>query len=915
MSWPLKEKKRQLRRERERERERERKTRQQQQHKKKKKKRYRSMPGSISDYRGGGGGGGGAKDGSDYHRDHRSSWSGAISELRSSGGAGTHVPPANVKTPTKSNWKNIKRSPLDIQTIKPELEGLRNSEHTLSRILNNLSYGSKKRARRLHRKSIIDIRKNEKILQVEWKRRYWDLFVCFFIFVYNIVTPYRIGFFDSTYRGSSGVVFAYERITELVYILDVIFWYWDVFLLIAKRWLPFLSNEMSSSHKIKSVNINENIPYLTLSVDTISLLPLEPLVMLACRSSHKCKGFAKCLPLVRMLRTFTVIISQKRYEKHLLHINVISVENFQLLANTLLLVILVHSSACIWWLTFALEGYPEDGWDNFVSKFELMSSPTSNRYTAALYWSTQTMTTIGFGDITPSTIPELSVSIMVMIVGAVTFAYFVGKMSANVQDANKASSRFHQCMRELNEFMVQRQLPPSMQTKIRAFFQYRHLSGKWGFDENALLREMSPTMRAAVILYNNKDAIRRVPWFADGEPDFLFRICACLHTIYCAPGELLIREGELGQEMYLLIKGQVEIFNQTGTFHTVMEAADASEAKYFGEVSALFGDRRLASVKALSFLDVLSITKQDLDAVLDYFPALKMRITKEGSRRRRRRIYAKVLAVVRLMNLGSKKNKRINADWTVEDLLNLKVSLANNKAIQIIDPTLNEISNMSLGHINEISSVGNLSSVGGKSRRSSIASIKDIADKDFLEDIRMSSMSAGGSFHRSMSDKVQHSNNSFEGAGSFGDYVEGGEKKKSATVHGGMIFANRSRPHSPKLTLNPKRAESPFSPKAALSKKVSLDEKEMLLLGSFETMLASFKQELVGSLDKRYAPLNKSTSSESEIVPSLMPSTSLDLDEPIEDEGPKQAEEDGKASASGTNVSKKEKKKKKQSKR
>ena len=284
------------------------------------------------------------------------------------------------------------------------------------------------------------------------------------------------------------------------------------------------------------------------------------------------------------------------------------------------------------------------------------------------------MTTIGFGDVTPSTIPELTVSIIVMIVGAVTFAYFVGKMSANVQDANRASSRFHQCMRELNEFMVQRQLPPGLQTKIRAFFQYRHLSGKWGFDENALLKEMSPTMRASVILYNNKDAIRKVPWFADGEPDFLFRICACLHTIYCAPGELLIRE-EIGQEMYLLIKGQVEIFNQTGTFHTVIEAKDASEAKYFGEVSALFGDRRLASVKAMSFLDVLSISKIDLDAVLEYFPALRHRIRSRGSRRRRRRIFVKVIAVVRLMNLA-RTDQEVTTDWTVEDLLNLKYTLS-----------------------------------------------------------------------------------------------------------------------------------------------------------------------------------------------------------------------------------------------
>ena len=192
-------------------------------------------------------------------------------------------------------------------------------------------------------------------------------------------------------------------------------------------------------------------------------------------------------------------------------------------------------------------------------------------------------------------------------------------------------------MRELNEFMTQRQLPPNMQTRIRSFFQYRHLSGKWGFDESLLLKEMSPSMRAAVVVYNNKDAIRKVPWFADAEPDFLFRICECLRTFYCAPGELLIREGEYGTEMYLMIKGQVEIYNQTGTFHTTLEAHDATEAKYFGEVSVLFGGRRLASIKAVTFLDVLSISKIDLDEVLLSYPVIRdnIRWVHVGGRKRR----------------------------------------------------------------------------------------------------------------------------------------------------------------------------------------------------------------------------------------------------------------------------------------
>ena len=396
-------------------------------------------------------------------------------------------------------------------------------------------------------------------------------------------------------------------------------------------------SQSGKKYKLNTLNSDEKrFPIVTFFLDVLSTLPLEPIVLAGCQNPS-CKAVAKCLPFLRMLRTYTVVIRQKRYEKHLLHVNVMSVESFQLWINTILLFILVHFSACMWWLTYALEDFPQDAWNNFISKHDLDDKSISARYCAALYWSTQTMTTIGFGDSTPTTIPEMVVSIVIMVLGAFIFAYFVGKISANVTDANRASSRFHQCMRELNEFMTQRQLPPNMQTRIRSFFQYRHLSGKWGFDESLLLKEMSPSMRAAVVVYNNKDAIRKVPWFADAEPDFLFRICECLRTFYCAPGELLIREGEYGTEMYLMIKGQVEIYNQTGTFHTTLEAHDATEAKYFGEVSVLFGGRRLASIKAVTFLDVLSISKIDLDEVLLSYPVIRdnIRWVHVGGRKRR----------------------------------------------------------------------------------------------------------------------------------------------------------------------------------------------------------------------------------------------------------------------------------------
>ena len=115
--------------------------------------------------------------------DERSSWSGSFTELATFDAASDlakkkkrlqkledHTAKWGTKESNAAMAAKVKRSALDVNSIKPELEGLRNSEHRLSRILSNLGSplagSSKKKGRRMQRKSIIDIRKNEKLLQV-----------------------------------------------------------------------------------------------------------------------------------------------------------------------------------------------------------------------------------------------------------------------------------------------------------------------------------------------------------------------------------------------------------------------------------------------------------------------------------------------------------------------------------------------------------------------------------------------------------------------------------------------------------------------------------------------------------------------------------------------------------------------------
>ena len=141
--------------------------------------------------------------------------------------------------------------------------------------------------------------------------------------------------------------------------------------------MPFLNPNHDSRHKIKMVNIAESIPYKALAVDILSLLPLEPMVLAGCKADS-CRSVGKCLPFVRDAQNVHSHHHPKAVREappaHQRHIRgALPAFRERAAAGHL-----VHSSACLWWLTYALEGYPIDGWDNFVqsSTSTNLQSPT-----------------------------------------------------------------------------------------------------------------------------------------------------------------------------------------------------------------------------------------------------------------------------------------------------------------------------------------------------------------------------------------------------------------------------------------------------------------------------------------------------------------------------------------------------------
>ncbi len=83
------------------------------------------------------------------------------------------------------------------------------------------------------------------------------------------------------------------------------------------------------------------------------------------------------------------------------------------------------------------------------------------------------------------------------------------------------------------------------------------------------------------------------------------------------PGEVIFNEGDVGDRVYAVIEGEVEVL-RNGQVLAKLGAGDC-----FGETALLSDAPRNATVKAASSVDLLSIFRGDFDALMEHVPGMR----------------------------------------------------------------------------------------------------------------------------------------------------------------------------------------------------------------------------------------------------------------------------------------------------
>jgi hypothetical protein len=246
-----------------------------------------------------------------------------------------------------------------------------------------------------------------------------------------------------------------------------------------------------------------------------------------------------------------------------------------------------------------------------------------DQYIRALYWCVTTIATIGYGDYYPDHEKNLQIiyTICVQVIGVGMYGYVIGNVASLVANLDVAKSAFVKRAEEVNNFMRARRVPAALQQRVKGYFSYLWETRK-SAATGSMLEGMPHTLTVDISLFLNRGIIEKVALFKDADEIFIREVVQLLRSMVFLPDDYIIRQGEYGDCMYFLSTGDVEVLVSG------QKVAQLGAGSPFGEAALLQGEKRNASVRALSYCDVYRLSKADFDTLRQKYPEFDARVRK-----------------------------------------------------------------------------------------------------------------------------------------------------------------------------------------------------------------------------------------------------------------------------------------------
>ena len=131
-------------------------------------------------------------------------------------------------------------------------------------------------------------------------------------------------------------------------------------------------------------------------------------------------------------------------------------------------------------------------------------------------------------------------------------------------------------------------------------------------------------LRAALdlsVFVGYQEQYHPLPFLSELTPESFVAVARSLTILRLKDGEVVMRQGDTGDSLFLVASGQLRVFVQTPD--GAKDVAHLFENTLFGEMALITGQPRTASVAVVGEADVISVSKTALMAVIAAIPSVR----------------------------------------------------------------------------------------------------------------------------------------------------------------------------------------------------------------------------------------------------------------------------------------------------
>ncbi|KAL4493294.1 hypothetical protein ABPG73_007101 [Tetrahymena malaccensis] len=273
---------------------------------------------------------------------------------------------------------------------------------------------------------------------------------------------------------------------------------------------------------------------------------------------------------------------------------------------------------------------------NWLQQINIENSEYYIKYIYSLYWAILTLTAVGNGEISPANFIEALYISIFAVFFSFALALNIFKIGQIFNEICNQQQDVKKQIQFIEKYLQRKNISFQLKIRIKAYLKAL-LEEKNNYSQQTeqVLSLLTPTLREEVARESNLKMIQKFQVFNCFHQQTINKIALQMQEIIVSPGETIFLEGDCDDSIYLILRGQIEIFlkdAQRYSHYFILETLLPDQI--FGEIAFFSEQPRTASARSTCFSTLCKIQRKDFIQVIhqnqtDYeiFKALQHKIT------------------------------------------------------------------------------------------------------------------------------------------------------------------------------------------------------------------------------------------------------------------------------------------------